>query len=387
MLTSASVAGTLAAAAALPPSPWLLGRKQRQRGASGRPVLKTVASWLLPRCPALEELRAHAPSIAQLPEDPGRPFWSVMIPTYNSGDYLRSTLQSVLCQAPGVDQMQIEVVDGCSTQDRPEKIVEELGRGRVAFHRLASNRGPAHTFNRCIERSRGRWVHILHGDDMIRPGFYDAYAAVIQAHPEAGSVLGQSVLVDEDGRWLGLFGAMPPVGGGILADFTQRQATEQLVLFPAVVVRRDTYERAGGFSSFFAHVTDWDMWFRLGRTAPVAWVAQPYALSRVHGGSDTSRQMVSAANIRDHYLVILANLARLDPGAPASQEPAWRSRLARFADVSAWELDERNSTEGRYHQARWAWMLEPTPSRLVMLLKSWAKHKLRARPATSAQSC
>ena len=107
-----------------------------------------------------------------MPEGIHRPFWSVMIPTYNNGKYLRRTLESVLCQAPDPDEMQIEVVDGCSTKDDPEGMVKELGKGRVVFYRLSSNHGPAHTFNTCIERSRGQWVHVLHGDDIVLPGFY-----------------------------------------------------------------------------------------------------------------------------------------------------------------------------------------------------------------------
>jgi hypothetical protein len=44
-----------------------------------------------------------------------RPYWSVMIPTYKAqADYLVETLNSVLQQDPGPEQMQIEVVDDCS---------------------------------------------------------------------------------------------------------------------------------------------------------------------------------------------------------------------------------------------------------------------------------
>lgn len=38
-------------------------------------------------------------------EESGRPFWSVMIPTYNRPDYLKETLLSVLSQDPGSDKI------------------------------------------------------------------------------------------------------------------------------------------------------------------------------------------------------------------------------------------------------------------------------------------
>ena len=78
---------------------------------------------------------------------------SVMIPTYNCAGYLRETPASVLAQDPGPDQMQIEVVDDCSTDD-PQAIVDELARTRVSFHQQPENRGHTHNFNTCIERSR-----------------------------------------------------------------------------------------------------------------------------------------------------------------------------------------------------------------------------------------
>jgi cellulose synthase/poly-beta-1,6-N-acetylglucosamine synthase-like glycosyltransferase len=75
------------------------------------------------------------PSFAPVPADIRRPLWSVMIPSYNSGEYLRRTLQSVLAQDPGLERMQIEVVDHCSTADDPESLVRAVGGSRVAFYR------------------------------------------------------------------------------------------------------------------------------------------------------------------------------------------------------------------------------------------------------------
>jgi glycosyltransferase involved in cell wall biosynthesis len=61
-----------------------------------------------------------------------------MVPTYNPrADYLEQTLQCVLQQDPGPDQMQIEVVDDCLNDDTPSKLTRRIGAGRVTFHRDA----------------------------------------------------------------------------------------------------------------------------------------------------------------------------------------------------------------------------------------------------------
>jgi cellulose synthase/poly-beta-1,6-N-acetylglucosamine synthase-like glycosyltransferase len=85
----------------------------------------------LPEPPSSAELARHIPPIAPVPEGTPRPFWSVMIPAYNCDEYLRRTLASVLEQDPGPGDMQIEVVDDCSTQGDPAAVVREVGRGRL----------------------------------------------------------------------------------------------------------------------------------------------------------------------------------------------------------------------------------------------------------------
>ena len=80
-------------------------------------------------------------TILPVSEGASRPLWSVMIPTYNCAHYLRETLASVLEQDPGIERMQIEVVDDCSTLDDPESVVKELGQGRVSFYRQPENVG------------------------------------------------------------------------------------------------------------------------------------------------------------------------------------------------------------------------------------------------------
>ena len=137
-----------------------------------------------------------------MPAGVHRPLWSVMIPTYNCAALLRETLKSVLAQDPGREQMQIEVIDDASTKDDPEAVVRELGQGRVAFHRHSKNIGATANFNTCLSRSRGTLVQILHGDDLVLPGFYDRMRGVAgpkparPARPFAGSYSSTTLALD-----------------------------------------------------------------------------------------------------------------------------------------------------------------------------------------------
>ena len=302
-----------------------------------------------------------------------------MIPTYNSGRYLRETLESVLRADRGTDRMQIEVVDGGSTTDNPQAVVEELGSGRVSFHRLAVNQGPALTLNTCIARSRGIWLHILHGDDCVLPGFYEAYEHVIHSNPAALTVVGQVIIIDEHGRWKDIQGPTPALDGDVLEDFAEKQTWTQLLRAPGVVVRRSAYESIGGYCTYFRHLLDWELYFRLAQLSPVACVRVPSSLFRVHSGSETNQLMESGSHIREPYLLLRINLERLGRDSATTKEAEWRSKWAENAATLAWILDSQHSLIGRLNHAKWAWMLEPTLGRGVMLLKSWLKLKLGNR--------
>src|SRR5690242_8065474 len=109
--------------------------------------------------PSPKSLRDGIPEIPPVPEDVLRPFWSVMIPTFNSARFLRATLESVLRQGYPPEAMQIEVVDDCSDHDNPERVVQEIGQGRVAFFRQPRNLGHVGNFTTCLHRSRGQVIH------------------------------------------------------------------------------------------------------------------------------------------------------------------------------------------------------------------------------------
>jgi glycosyltransferase involved in cell wall biosynthesis len=195
--------------------------------------------------------------------------------------------------------MQIEVIDDCSTKDDPEEVVRRLGKGRVDFFRQPHNVGATANFNTCIQRARGHWVHILHGDDTVMAGFY---AALKQGSARAECSLGAAfcryIRIDEGGHWLDLSRLLEP-SAGVIPAWIERIGVEQLIQFPSIVVRRIVYETLGGFHPSLNHAADWEMWKRIAAHYPVWYEPAALACYRVHGSSDTSRLVRTAANIAD----------------------------------------------------------------------------------------
>jgi Glycosyl transferase family 2 len=246
-------------------------------------------------------------AISTVPPGTPRPKWSVMIPTYNCAAFLHETLESVLGQDLGPEMMQIEVVDDCSTQDDPAAAVAELGHGRVDFYRQPYNLGHIGNFNACLQRARGQLIHLLHGDDCVRDGFYSVMQRAFDANPDVGAAFCRYLSMDEHGHWQTI-GPLEQDESGVLEQWLERIATGQRLQPPAMVVRRDVYEQLGGFDRrirFYGE--DWEMWVRIAAHYPVWYEVKPLAVYRVGSPSLTSRSLHTGENVADLRTVIAIN--------------------------------------------------------------------------------
>ncbi|PSR52058.1 family 2 glycosyl transferase [Adhaeribacter arboris] len=226
-----------------------------------------------------------------------RPFWSVMIPTHNCSNYLRKTLEQVLQQDPGPDLMQIEVIDDFSS-DNPEKVVKEVGKGRVGFFRQPKNVGHTKNFETCLQRSRGLWVHQLHGDDYVLPGFYNELYNVIQNNPTIGAAFCQNFSVNEQDQFIGL-SSLIQTQAGIIPDFLRSIAYRQRIFTPSIVVKRAVYEDLGGFDERLKWCEDWEMWVRISKHYNFGYLPKALACYRVHNTSNTAKYAKNAIKMLD----------------------------------------------------------------------------------------
>ncbi len=308
----------------------------------------------------LEQFRQLGyPEIEAAPDGEHRPQWSVMIPTYNCANLLRETVASVLTQDPGPERMQIEVIDDASTRDDPEGVVRELGQGRVGFYRHPKNVGATANFNACLSRSRGHLIHILHGDDLVLPGFYMRMERLLEQFPAAGSAICRYAFMDADGHWTSLSGLKQRIAG-IYSDALPTIASWNWPQFAAVVLRRSLVEAVGGFHPRLIHAADWDLWKRAALCQPVAYDPTIMACYRIFEGNDTSRLVKTGANCVDVRRAIELSSYYL----PQSEAAAWireaRHQTAYYARILAVRRLFQGDNETFRNQLREILILEPT---------------------------
>jgi glycosyltransferase involved in cell wall biosynthesis len=314
---------------------------------------------------------------------------SVVIPTYRPDPLLlRQALLSVLEQDLGAEHMDIEVVDDASPDNRPDQVVREVGAGRVGLYRHPSNLGLARNWNACIDRARGPWVHILHQDDRIEPGFYDALRAALD-RPDVVIAYCRHAYIDSEGKVIGL-SYLERETPGVVDDFLRRIASEQRFQFASALLRRVACLEAGGFNASLVFALDWEMWARLASRGKVWFEPRLLACFRIHDKSTGWGMAMNGVAVRDH----LRAIALINSYVPAeSRQELWRASLqgvAHWAFHTATRLVEHGAVrEGLGLGLECFWRLRTGPRfiakrRLLRLfgraLSEIANERLHGRP-------
>lgn len=280
----------------------------------------------------MERIPKRPPRILPLTGELQRPLWSVMIPAYNCSEYLIEALESVLQQDMGEDTMQIEVVDDFSTDADIEELVKRIGKGRVQYYRQEQNVGSLRNFETCINRAKGEYVHLLHGDDRVKNGYYEAITNVFDKFPNAGAAFCSWDFIKSDGivsRQSQLEAKEPC----ILENWLYKLAEVQRLQYVAITVKREVYENLGSF--YLAHYgEDWEMWARIAKHYETAYVPEYLAEYREHKNSITWRSYETGQNIKDFEKVITI----INSYLPKEDQPKLlKSAKKRFV---YWMMDE-----------------------------------------------
>lgn len=274
----------------------------------------------------------HIPAVNGSAE---RPLWSVMIPAFRPDRrYLTETLESILQQAPGPDQMQIAIVDDHSGDDIARQVAE-TANGRVEFHCQAANTGMAGNWNHAIALARGHWVHLLHQDDLVLPGFYRKLQPAITGQPDLGAAYTQHYMIDGQGRRKGLMSLNSSRHPGIVSDWLRYVFVHLSIQTPSIVVKRAVYEQLGGFREDFRYALDWDMWKRIAPRYPLWFEPEPLACYRRHASGASMGFFLSGENMLEVRKSIELSRTYLPPEQGASMVSAANARYRQDAVDSA----------------------------------------------------
>jgi glycosyltransferase involved in cell wall biosynthesis len=274
----------------------------------------------------------------------------------------------VLSQDPGEGVMQIEVVDDCSTDADVETLVHSIAKGRISYYRQPINMGSLRNFQTCIERSTGRFIHILHGDDRVRHSFYSRLSKLFEQHPSVGAAYCRFAYINEHNAFLFNHEAEMQ-HEGILQNWLARICERQRIQYSAIAVKRDVYEKLGSFYGV-EYGEDWEMWARIAAHYDVGYVPDILAEYRMHTSSISGKSFLTAKNMDDLDAVMKKIHAFLPAKVRSTIEKRSRIFYAYYAMRVANSLwANLKARSGAKAQMRAAWRMHSDFFLLYKILK------------------
>jgi glycosyltransferase involved in cell wall biosynthesis len=252
------------------------------------------------------------------------PAISVVIPAFNAAWCVHKAIDSVLAQE--FRDFELLVIDDGST-DNTDVVLARYGDAIQVVRQ--PNGGLSNARNAGIRESRGELVAFLDADDWWLPGKLARQVALMRAQPTVGFVSVAARVVDMEGRLLNMWsctactGPLLPHLFGANGDVAGSGS--------AVMVRRELFNRVGGFDESLRSLEDVDMWMRLAAVAGYACIDEPLVVILKRPGS-MSRNL---AVMKDASLRVMTKNRHLLPGA--LQGAYWRKCLAAIhGDFAKW---------------------------------------------------
>jgi glycosyltransferase involved in cell wall biosynthesis len=202
-----------------------------------------------------------------------KPFFSVVIPSYNRKVFLEKAVMSVLAQT--FTDFELIIVDDGST-DGTEELISSIPDKRIVYIRH-DNRGVAYSRNRGIEKARADIIAFLDSDDIWIENKLEKTREYINLFPDI-NIFHTEEIWFRRGEILGQKKKHSKPDGHVY-----RNALGICCIgMSTAVVKKRVFRRIGLFDETFEACEDYDLWLRASNVFDVKLI--PEELTIKHGG-------------------------------------------------------------------------------------------------------
>ena len=221
------------------------------------------------------------------------PLISIVTPSFNQGEFIEETIQSVLEQDyPNIEYF---VIDGGST----DSTLSTLQRYEDRLKWISEpDNGQSDAITKGWRMASGEIWAWLNSDDVYMPGAVRTAVEAIEKNPGAGMVYGNSIKVDRFGNSLGIhqpqeaYRQLPWLKNHIPPNIPQ----------PTAFMRADIVRQVGFIDTNLYYAMDYDLFFRIARVAPIVHIPRVQAKMRIYAGTKSSMNVIN--NQREKLLVL-----------------------------------------------------------------------------------
>jgi glycosyltransferase involved in cell wall biosynthesis len=287
------------------------------------------------------------------------PWLSVVVPWWNRLAYVRATLESMACQTD--KNFECIIVD--QGNDSTIGLLDEY-TGRFDFRVVLSPQHPDWTSKTNIgfRHARGRYVCMLHTDDVWRQDRVAKLRLAHERHPDAGLLLHAVRFIDPDSRVLGEWHApLAPKRLLSSAEVLEHLIVQNFISCPAPAMRRDLV--GPGMDATLWYTGDWELYLRVALATSAVYVDEPLADFRLHTTSLTMQRSRSSNDFRHQLDTVLERFQ-------GSVAPERRAALLRVARLS----NSVNVALADCYHGRLRSLLELVPLALRLGRSDWQRY-------------
>lgn len=193
---------------------------------------------------------------------------SVVIPTKNRLDLLKTALQSVYNQT--YPHVEIIVVDDSSDDGSREYLMKLSAEGRLKYYRNESSQGGAATRNRGIQEASGEFIAFLDDDDEWMPQKLEKQVKLFDNQRVGLVYSGIELIYVEMGF---SYYSIPKAHGFIFKE----QLIENKIGVTSAMMLRSSLAKKHLFDVELGARQDYELWLRISKDWEVAGVQEPLA--------------------------------------------------------------------------------------------------------------
>jgi len=203
------------------------------------------------------------------------PLISVIIPTYNYGNFVCDAVSSALAQS--YEPVEVIVVDDGSQDDTPQSL-SRYG-SKIRYIRQ-ENRGLSAARNRGIHEAKGEYIALLDADDVWETEKLRRQMELL-INSQAGMAYSLVSYIDarglslevEHGRW------------AISREPRKDLLFKNTIAPSTALIKRECFNKVGFFDETLKSSEDWDMWLRIAAHFQIVCLAEPLVRYRLHNSN------------------------------------------------------------------------------------------------------
>jgi len=217
---------------------------------------------------------------------------SILIPVYNTQDFIAESIESILNQTYG--DFELVIVDDCSTDDT-YSICQRYASSdsRIKLFRNEKNLGMMPNWNYGMSLCTGDYWGKLDADDWWDQEMIEVCVNILDVQPEVGLVCAGHDIINESGETMNDQPLPAPdqfMNQAFSCVDLVKQGPHGFLSYPVMkqgigLMRRGLIEKVGNFMEF--HWGDTEMWFRIGAHSQTYYVDRILHHHRKWSDSDT----------------------------------------------------------------------------------------------------